>query len=1023
MQSHVSFPPALVVAPGPRAAWADDSAARELTAAQARRALESGPVLVAHAGLTARRAGLAAPPRSPELYDALELFAFVRPAQFCAPSAIGLAQALGLAEPVHLIDQAAALRDACARLLDELAALPTAAREEALSAAETLLRFRWAWAERALAALRSRPAREGPRGAGLAVWTRLAEWEDAAPAGEPRSAPVTAEAARRRLSELLDRAGLDEARPAQADFAAEAAYAFTPRAEEGSPRLMLAEAGTGVGKTLGYLAPASLWAEANGPSVWVSTYTRALQRQIAREAAGLWPDPAERARKAVVRKGRENYLCLLNFQELAQAALQGGGVDPIGVVLVARWILHTRDGDMTGGDFPAWLPTLFAVSGPAQASAANLVDRRGECVHAACPHYRTCFVEKSIRAGRRADIVVANHALVLSQAAFDGARAARGLKPDGETSQLKRIVFDEGHHLFDAADSAFSACLSGQETAELRRWIRGPEGRRRGRGLDQRLSDLVGSDETASRALADVIRAAAALPADGWSGRVAPPRNPQEAQGGFWGEPQPSGPVETFLAAAHRQLRARSAMDEQGGQCAVQPVEPYVAEAAQAAARALAAIEAPLLALARALEDLLDDETDQLETGDRARIEGALRGLDRRARLTLPAWRAMLHGLSRPEVLPPRGAGEDRRDPGLHPVASEGGESAVETTAIPLPPSPASPVLPPQAGGEPTSAQAGPSLYVDWFEAVPGGHRAVADVAYRRHFVDPSEPLAAAVLGPAHGVLIASATLADPLGEHPFALAEARTGALRLPGAPKLLRLTSPFDFAGQARAIVVTDVNRNDPRQVAAAMRELFLSAGGGALGLFTAIRRLRIVYEHMAGPLAEQGLALYAQHVDPLEVGALIDVFRAEEHSCLLGTDAVRDGVDVPGRALRLLVFDRVPWPRPDLLHQARRARFGARTYDDALARARIAQAFGRLIRRADDKGVFVMLDAAAPTRLFASLPDGVTVQRMGLVEAIETTAEFLRVEGLGSRKKTMAALTAGRPSPCPSTLDPRP
>ena len=48
---------------------------------------------------------------------------------------------------------------------------------------------------------------------------------------------------------------------------------------------MLAEAGTGVGKTLGYLAPASLWAETNGPAVWVSTYTRALQRQIERESS------------------------------------------------------------------------------------------------------------------------------------------------------------------------------------------------------------------------------------------------------------------------------------------------------------------------------------------------------------------------------------------------------------------------------------------------------------------------------------------------------------------------------------------------------------------------------------------------------------------------------------------------------------------------------------------------------------------------------------------------------------------
>jgi len=104
------------------------------------------------------------------------------------------------------------------------------------------------------------------------------------------------------------------------------------------------------------------------------------------------------------------------------------------------------------------------------------------------------------------------------------------------------------------------------------------------------------------------------------------------------------------------------------------------------------------------------------------------------------------------------------------------------------------------------------------------------------------------------------------------------------------------------------------------------------------------------------------------------------------------VRDGVDVPGRALRLLIFDRVPWPRPDILHKARRGRFGGKTYDDAQARGRISQAFGRLIRRADDKGVFVMLDAAAPTRLFSGLPEGVRLERVSLVEAIEATAAHL-------------------------------
>jgi ATP-dependent DNA helicase DinG len=929
-----ALPPALAVLPGPQAALADANGPQAFAPAAARALLKGGPALVAHAALTAKRLGMPALPRSAELFDVLELFAFVRPARFTAPTAAGLARAMGLAEPKGVAAQAEGLRSVAAALLEELALAPVPSREEALALAETLGRAGWAWGPLVAAALRSAPLKPNFRGSGLDVWSRLSEWEDGAPAGQSGTATISADASRARLVELLARAGLDEARPPQAAFAGEAAYSFSPRDREGSPRLMLAEAGTGVGKTLGYLAPASLWAEANGPAVWISTYTRALQRQIERESHAVYPDPAVRATKAVVRKGRENYLCLLNFQDVVQAAQLGNG-DLIGAGLTARWLRASRDGDMTGGDFPAWLPTLFAVSPMAQASASNLVDRRGECVHAGCTHYRTCFVEKAIRASRRADIVIANHALVMTQAAFDGVRSARGASADNETAVLKRVVFDEGHHLFDAADAAFSACLSGQETAELRRWIRGPEGRRRGRGLEQRLADLVGEREDARRALTEAIRAAAQLPAEGWSGRIAPVVD----YDGTAPDPTPHGPIETFLAAALAQVAARAdGPGDQGAECAVHPPIDPVLEAAPAAARALADIEAPLLALARALEDLLDDEAAELPTGERARIEGALRGLDRRARMQLPAWRTMLQTL--------------------------------QSQAEPLP---------------------GAPHFVDWFEAVVA-HRRIADAAFRRHWVDPTEPLAEVVLKPAHGVLVTSATLADSAHESPFALTEMRTGAARLPEAPKLLRLASPFDYAKNAKALVVTDVGKEDPRQVAAAMRELFLASGGGALGLFTAIRRLRAVYERIAAPLSEQGLALYAQHVDPLEAGALVDIFRAEEDSCLLGTDAIRDGVDVPGRALRLIVFDRIPWPRPDILHKARRERFGGRSYDDALARARIAQAFGRLIRRADDRGVFVMLDAAAPTRLFAGLPEGIELQRVGLVEAIETVGEFL-------------------------------
>ena len=923
------LPPALATPPG-AGAVCDEQGARRIGRGAAEGLFLGGPVLVAHASLTARRLGLSPPPRSSQMMDVLELYAFVRPARFCAPSPTGLALATGRVEPKGAEAQAQALRGAAGDLLNELSDPAYPGREAAYGLALTLERAGWAWAPLVLEALRAAPLRERrERGSGLDVWTRLSEWEDEAPRGEAGSALVDSESARIRLDKLLQASGLDETRPAQSDYAAEVAYAFSPRHDEGQPRVLLAEAGTGTGKTMGYLAPASLWAERNAGAAWVSTYTRALQRQIDRESHAIWPDEAERRKKAVVRKGRENYLCLLNLQDMVQAAQLGNG-DLVGMALASRWAAHTRDGDMTGGDYPGWLSGLFAVAPAHQAGPGNLVDRRGECVHAACPHYRLCFVEKTIRASRRADLVVANHALVMTQAAFDGARTARGLKQDGETAALKRIVFDEGHHLFDAADSAFSAALSGQEAAELRRWIRGPEGRgRRGRGLEQRLGDLCADNEAAAKALREALMAAAALPGEGVSGRIAPAS----------GEVNPIGPIETFLVAALEQLRARS--QEMGGaefgmECALRPATEPVLEAARAAARAIAAVEAPLLALSRHLEDILDEEAAELDGSARARIEGALRGLDRRARMTLPGWRAMLAALEE---------GGDEPDPD----------------------------------------------FVDWLSAEAAFGR-IHDVALRRHWIDPTVPLEAAVIMPAHGVLVTSATLSDPASDDPFELARLRTGSARLVEPARTMKVESPFDYAANSRVIVVNDLMKDDPRQIAAAMRELFLAAGGGGLGLFTAIRRLKSVYERLGPDLARAGIPLYAQHVDPLEVGALVDVFRAEQDSCLLGTDAVRDGVDVPGRSLRVLAFDRVPWPRPDLLHKARRERFGGKAYDDALARGRIAQAFGRLIRRADDRGVFLMLDAACPTRLFAGLPPGTEVQRMGLAEAVDLTRDFL-------------------------------
>src|SRR6185437_7141166 len=117
---------------------ADQAGARAVRPPDARELFEQGRCLVAHAGLTARRLNLSTPPRSRDLFDALELYAFVRPARFTAPSAVGLAQALGLPEPNSPAEQAATLQAACRQLLGEIAEHPWPTREEALALAETL---------------------------------------------------------------------------------------------------------------------------------------------------------------------------------------------------------------------------------------------------------------------------------------------------------------------------------------------------------------------------------------------------------------------------------------------------------------------------------------------------------------------------------------------------------------------------------------------------------------------------------------------------------------------------------------------------------------------------------------------------------------------------------------------------------------------------------------------------------------------------------------------------------------------
>src|SRR6185295_7331831 len=278
--------------------------------------------------------------------------------------------------------------------------------------------------------------------------------------------------------------------------------------------------------------------------------------------------------------------------------------------------------------------------------------------------------------------------------------------------------------------------------------------------------------------------------------------------------------------------------------------------------------------------------------------------------------------------------------------------------------------------------------FVDWLavERIDGREY---DVALHRRWLDPTRPLAATVMAPADGVLVTSATLR---GGEDWSAAEARTGALHLPGPVEHFEAESPFDYAACSEVLIVTDVKAGDIASLSGAYARLIEAAQGGTLGLFTAIQRLKAVHARIADRLARGGLPLLAQHVDPIDAGTLVDIFRDDPRASLLGTDALRDGVDVPGESLRLVVMERVPWPRPTVLHAARRMARGGSAYDDRVVRARLAQAFGRLIRRQGDRGVFVVLSAAFPSRLLGAFPPGVAVRRVPLDVAIARVEERL-------------------------------
>lgn len=204
----------------------------------------------------------------------------------------------------------------------------------------------------------------------------------------------------------------------------------------------LLEAGTGTGKSLAYLVPAVLWAVDNEKRVVVSTNTINLQEQLLCKDIPLLQRALDIAFKAVLVKGRGNYLCRRKFRELLQAGadlVDEAELDDLKSLL--DWEQKSGDGSLADLNFSP-RPELW-----------EMVSSDGDtCLRVQCPLFRECFFHRARREALDAQVLVVNHHLLFADIALRGTGNESGLLP-----AYQAVVFDEAHNVEQVATTWFGA--------------------------------------------------------------------------------------------------------------------------------------------------------------------------------------------------------------------------------------------------------------------------------------------------------------------------------------------------------------------------------------------------------------------------------------------------------------------------------------------------------------------------------------------------------------------------------------
>jgi ATP-dependent DNA helicase DinG len=222
--------------------------------------------------------------------------------------------------------------------------------------------------------------------------------------------------------------------------------------------VLLAEAGTGTGKTLAYLVPAIL----SRQRVLVSTGTKNLQEQIFFKDLPVLRDALGVPFTATCMKGRGNYLCLHRFDAFRESPAIRSSDETIYLRILERWAQETETGDRAEvDDLPEELPFWSEIA----ATTEN-------CIGAECPRYADCFVVRMRQRAAESDVVIVNHHLLCADAAVRQSTFGEVIP------KCSNAIVDEAHQLEDVATQYFGLSVSNYRLDDFARDVERATGAR-----------------------------------------------------------------------------------------------------------------------------------------------------------------------------------------------------------------------------------------------------------------------------------------------------------------------------------------------------------------------------------------------------------------------------------------------------------------------------------------------------------------------------------------------------------------